>query len=572
MVDHGPPWFRWVEPASDYTIDAFWCERLDRATALDISNYSVYKADDITQTLAIQNITIDRDNLQITVTFTEPIEYAVRYFIEATGVKDEPGNVTNMEKMEFGNGPDLLFSSLQVTPTVIQDCSDPVAISYDVINSGNYAADPFSVSLWLRTVDGETTEDHFITEVQHEALEPDGAVHHELSILPPQAAAHYNYFIARVDEGMLVPERNEVNNEKTASFSTRVPRIVSIVDTPEDGGGWVDISFDRSLSDDPSSACPITTYEIYRKYPEVAGSALQDYVRAASGPVLIEILDRAVGTMDAPEYSTNERTGKGIVFAPADYFLDDWTLVETIAASFQERYSVSVPTAGIPRDFATWSTYFVRAKDSCGDLYYYSAPDSGYSYDNAVGPSYKLDCFLASVEGERVKLAWEMTFEEDGYEFVVKRSLEGGAFAAIDVDVFETGEGSYCFFDDVEPGRDYRYRLELSSGAGSYVIFETDQVRTPAVGLTLYQNHPNPFNPATEISYYLPSAGRVVIEIFDVAGRRIRTLVNGPQPAGRYSVEWTGQDNSGRRVASGIYFCRLSAGKETLTRKMVLMR
>jgi flagellar hook assembly protein FlgD len=104
------------------------------------------------------------------------------------------------------------------------------------------------------------------------------------------------------------------------------------------------------------------------------------------------------------------------------------------------------------------------------------------------------------------------------------------------------------------------------------VIFETDQVRTPAAGLTLYQNRPNPFNPATEISYYLPSAGRVVIEIFDVAGRRVRMLVNGPQHAGRYSVEWTGQDNSGRRVASGIYFCRLSAGKETLTRKMVLMR
>ncbi len=84
---------------------------------------------------------------------------------------------------------------------------------------------------------------------------------------------------------------------------------------------------------------------------------------------------------------------------------------------------------------------------------------------------------------------------------------------------------------------------------------------------------PNPFNPATTIRYDVPTGGaKVSIAIFDVTGRRVRTLVDGPQPAGQRLVTWDGRDQGGRGVASGVYFYRMSAGAFTQTRKMVLLK
>ncbi|MCK4537799.1 MAG: T9SS type A sorting domain-containing protein [Candidatus Krumholzibacteria bacterium] len=562
MSDHYPPWFRWVEPVSEHTVEAFWCERLNPVTGGDKSLYRAYVADDITQTLTINTITLDSDNFQITVTFAESIEYAVRYFLEATGVTDEFGNAVDMHKKEFGNGPDLLFTNLRITPRDVEDGSSPVEIIYDVGNEGNYDATPFTVSLWMQTVDGEILEDHFLANVQHPALSAGEELHHETMILLPQAALQNNRIIARIDDEGNVAERNEVNNEKEIPFTTLIPRIISILDTPGDGGGWVNITFNRSLYDNSSTTCPIPEYEIYRKNPFAPQSAVSDYILAT------ERLSRMA------EIQSSVAPNSGIVSASATYFLDDWTLVETVPATFQNEYSSTVPTSGILSGGNVWSTYFIRAKDPCtSDLYYYSCPDSGFSYDNAVGPAYDLDCFLASIEGKSVKLIWQFSKMEGEGKFVVTRSSEGSDFIKVDVEIVETSERAYCFFDSgVEPGKDYSYRVRLVTETGSYLLFETEPIRTPAIKLTLYQNCPNPFNPSTEVRYYLPTAGKVTLDIFDVAGRRIKTLVNGTQPAGKYSVDWTGRDNNGSRVASGVYFYRLRTGKEMLTRKMVLMR
>jgi hypothetical protein len=88
----------------------------------------------------------------------------------------------------------------------------------------------------------------------------------------------------------------------------------------------------------------------------------------------------------------------------------------------------------------------------------------------------------------------------------------------------------------------------------------------------LYQNHPNPFNPATMISFSLPTARDVRLTIVDVRGRIVRTLVDRSLGAGRHHVEWEGRDGRGTPVSSGIYFYRLDAGGETITRKMVLLK
>ena len=83
---------------------------------------------------------------------------------------------------------------------------------------------------------------------------------------------------------------------------------------------------------------------------------------------------------------------------------------------------------------------------------------------------------------------------------------------------------------------------------------------------------PNPFNPATTVSFELASRTRIDLDIYDVAGRKIRRLISGVRNAGRHRVSWNGIDDHGRPVASGVYFCRLRAGAYEATGRLVLVR
>ena len=88
----------------------------------------------------------------------------------------------------------------------------------------------------------------------------------------------------------------------------------------------------------------------------------------------------------------------------------------------------------------------------------------------------------------------------------------------------------------------------------------------------LLQNYPNPFNPETTIRYDLPQSSRVSLIIYDLMGRKVRTLVNAEQQPGYKRVIWDATDDMGRQVSSGIYIYRITAGKMTLSSKMVLLR
>ncbi len=104
-----------------------------------------------------------------------------------------------------------------------------------------------------------------------------------------------------------------------------------------------------------------------------------------------------------------------------------------------------------------------------------------------------------------------------------------------------------------------------------YVSFDEESVidAPPAMALTHY---PNPFNPETTISYSLDHEDEVAVDIYNVKGQKVRTLVRGVQAEGAYQVTWQGDDNTGHPVASGIYFCRLKSGSQTLVRKMMMLK
>jgi len=109
------------------------------------------------------------------------------------------------------------------------------------------------------------------------------------------------------------------------------------------------------------------------------------------------------------------------------------------------------------------------------------------------------------------------------------------------------------------------------------VILDSISDIEPEPGLpdvfALKQNYPNPFNPSTEIEFSIPTDNmNVRLEIYDVMGRHIQTLVDGSLISGFYTVSWDGRDRFGRRAASGVYIYRLSSDSQSRVRKMLLVR
>jgi flagellar hook assembly protein FlgD len=84
--------------------------------------------------------------------------------------------------------------------------------------------------------------------------------------------------------------------------------------------------------------------------------------------------------------------------------------------------------------------------------------------------------------------------------------------------------------------------------------------------------YPNPFNPRTVIAFELAETGPIELAIYDLGGRRVRIMESGTQSAGRHESTWDGQDNAGRAVPTGTYFCRLSTAQGSQTRKLTLAR
>jgi subtilisin-like proprotein convertase family protein len=98
-----------------------------------------------------------------------------------------------------------------------------------------------------------------------------------------------------------------------------------------------------------------------------------------------------------------------------------------------------------------------------------------------------------------------------------------------------------------------------------------DDETVPSV-LALAGNYPNPFNPVTNIKFDLPVRGHVTLQIFDVAGRLVRTLVDETMEAATHTAVWNGTDDAGRLVSSGAYYCRVSSGGAMATSKLLLLK
>ena len=298
------------------------------------------------------------------------------------------------------------------------------------------------------------------------------------------------------------------------------PRITSIVDVPNDQGGRVYLHFQKSFFDQLDQVNQF--YTIYR----------------------LDII--------------------------ADSLL--WVGTETVSAIGNESYIVEVPTLIDSTNENSGLTEFkVLAFTNEGT--YHSNPVVGYSVDN-LSPEIPGGFNLELID-QAVYLSWDPSEEEDFDSFILEKSL------SIQFNEFEnfSTDGTDYVDSNVVASEVYYYRLlatDYNGNTSSYSdVLSVELLNTEELiplEFALYQNYPNPFNPLTKIKYDLPRKSRVIIQIFDLQGRKINTLVDGVKNAGRNMVTWDARNDNGESVSAGMYIYMIKAGEYIEKRKMVYLK
>ena len=219
-----------------------------------------------------------------------------------------------------------------------------------------------------------------------------------------------------------------------------------------------------------------------------------------------------------------------------------------------------------------------------------------------AGELVAVDVSLANVEA-LMGYGFKLNYETDKFEFI--------SVAPADEDLLKSTGGETLFHHVVTDGQVHvvtgMYNGTAVSGGGDIVrvvfrvlnefednarfeiadglVFDPSQLQNPAVvagvlelqstprEFALRQNFPNPFNPDTTIKYDLSESADVTLQIYNVLGQVVRTLVGSEaQNAGRYQIRWNGMDDRGVPVSSGVYFYQISAGKFQDVRKLMLLK
>ncbi|UCE06965.1 MAG: T9SS type A sorting domain-containing protein, partial [bacterium] len=173
-----------------------------------------------------------------------------------------------------------------------------------------------------------------------------------------------------------------------------------------------------------------------------------------------------------------------------------------------------------------------------------------------------------------IDLFWTTSYEKDCAGFNIYRSeSQDDNFIKIN-DQLISGQKNYSFHDITpQAGTTYYYRLEDVSLNGNKKFHYTIAITAPKPDkYSLSQNYPNPFNSKTSFKFEIPINTHVKIEVCNILGRKVKTLVDEEKEVGFYTVYWDGIDDQGEGVVSGIYFYSLETSKKKLTRKMIVVR
>jgi hypothetical protein len=160
--------------------------------------------------------------------------------------------------------------------------------------------------------------------------------------------------------------------------------------------------------------------------------------------------------------------------------------------------------------------------------------------------------------------ALDPTFPADGRALCNLPSQQG------DVVIVGTGDGGA-----IASWADTRNAITTSTDIFAIQVLEARATEVPSFApssITFAPAFPNPARGSLTLRFVLPREAQFNLTIYDVAGRRVRDLAAGQRPAGEHTLAWDMRDDNGREVSSGIYFARLDADRQSLTRKLVMVK
>lgn len=358
--------------------------------------------------------------------------------------------------------------------------------------------------------------------------------------------------------------------------------LASITDVPNDQGGWVRMRVIRSGYDFAAEdSLPVTGYEIYRRVDSTTAAAVQKL------PTTENLMEAKTTTTPLQSFgpaAVRQMNGRTFVLgsqvtptANATFPAGTWEAVNWVAATQSDDYKVLAPTAVDSSSAGPgWSIFLVTTHTTTPSVWYVSAPDSGYSVDN-IAPGVPQNLVAAYNTGGGNQLSWDANTDPDLQYYRVYRDVNPDFVASSGN--FVTGTATTSWTDPAYDGGSVYYEVTAVDHDGNESNPASPDIVTSVPGrpvpssFALHQNFPNPFNPSTTIHYDVPrGGGNVKLQIFDLSGRLINTLVDSYQKEGQQTVTWHGRDAAGRPVATGTYFSRLTAPGITQTKKMVMVK
>jgi hypothetical protein len=242
-----------------------------------------------------------------------------------------------------------------------------------------------------------------------------------------------------------------------------------------------------------------------------------------------------------------------------NYLLESWTNTDFQAALVQDWFAMGMDS----RDNSTsywinWDGWNQTNLPYLEVIFEYVVP-------------VELTSFAASVNEGNVTLKWTTATETNNQGFELQRQSGSNEFQKVS---YVPGYGttteakSYSYVDEKMNSGNYSYRLKQVNYDGSYEYSEVVAVEvTTPIEYALAQNYPNPFNPGTIISYSIPQNGLVTLEVYNLLGEKVASLINEVKEAGRYEVKFDAS-----KLASGIYVYSLKSGSFNSVKKMLLMK
>lgn len=470
----------------------------------------------------------------------------------ATWVEDPGSSPDRVRVQRLGGGLRTLWSSdvlaassslFQDDPSARPDGSGGVVVSWEENDGGPFfraqRLDSSGARRWS-TSGLEVTTGRGLRFDHNTIVQPDGSVFVAWEDRRADETIGVQIFAQRI-----TPE---------GFFGDPRPVISTVADFPQDQGGVLRVDWEACELDDADQWL-VSEYLVFRRLGDALMRTRIDTAAMA----------RAAG-LDAARAEALAAGG--------------WEFLQSVEAFALPTYSLAAPSYGDATQTESPVTEFmVIARIPSRNALLESSPAGGTSVDNlAPGAPQAL---LAARESGAVELAWSAPLEpvEDLREYFVYRGttetfpLGAASFVGTSSDTTliesDPGPGPWYYrvtaidVHDNESDASNAAAIDQATAAGDRPVTDRSALRGA---------HPNPFNPRTEIRFDVARSGPVLLEIFDVRGRKVARLADRPMDAGSHRVAWDGTGIDGRAVASGTYFVRFVTADGVDVSKAVLVK